>query len=266
MSLSRRPGAAVAAMLAAAVAVPATAEPVPPNVGSRDRKAAAKAYADAGLAAHDRGDYDQAIAHYRKAYDLLPHPAMFFNIGQSYRLAGRGEQAIEMYRRYLAEAPGGSLAGQARSWIMAIERDAARGRSEPGSATTEERVAGAGDRDDEAALADAPEAPGRTWRIAGMATAGAGVVAVAAGGLFGLRARSLSDSLSKPGAPYDAQTVADGERAERTMFVCYGVGGAMLIGGAAMYVLGRRAGDRRGTAVAPAIGPDRVGIMVSGSF
>ena len=50
---------------------------------SADKKKLAKQYVDAGLAAQAAGDYDQAVALYQKAYDQVPHPLMFFNIGQA---------------------------------------------------------------------------------------------------------------------------------------------------------------------------------------
>src|SRR5262245_32024284 len=126
---------AVAAIGLVAAAAPVAAQPGPPSpaasatsdapTGDKDKKQQARAYVDAGLRAHDQGDYDAAIALYQRAYDLVPHPALFFNMGQSHRLAGRRREALEMYRRYLAEVPTGALADQTRIWIAALESEPA---------------------------------------------------------------------------------------------------------------------------------------------
>src|SRR5215213_8836484 len=94
---------------APASAAPADAASPAPAVSPAKRKAA-KAYVDAGLAAQEQRDFDGAVQLYQKAYDLVPHPALLFNMGQAHRLAGRRDDALDMYRRYLAEVPTGDLA------------------------------------------------------------------------------------------------------------------------------------------------------------
>ena len=81
----------------------------------------ARQYTDAGLAAQSSGDYDTAITFYQKAYQLVPHPVLIFNIAQAHRLAGRVDQALALYRRYLSEDPTGSQAQNARDLIKEIE-------------------------------------------------------------------------------------------------------------------------------------------------
>jgi tetratricopeptide (TPR) repeat protein len=83
---------------------------------------AAKSYVEAGLAAQDRRDYDTAIVFYGKAYELVPHPTLLFNIAQSHRLAGRMDKAEEFYRRFLMEGPMDSEAQLARDFLEEIVR------------------------------------------------------------------------------------------------------------------------------------------------
>lgn len=113
----------------------------------------------------------------------------------------------------------------------------------------------------------APATPsrGRGLRLAGLITAGAGVVGLGAGVAFQLRAGSLSDELSKPGAPYDRGKINDGESAERNMTLAYAAGGVLVVGGAALYLLGRRAGSER-LAVSPTVSSQGGGLVVSGSW
>src|ERR1700741_1727292 len=89
-----------ATLLVAATAIApisAAAQPAAPTSApevDEARRARPRAHASAGIAAHDRGDYDTAIAFYEKAYAELPHPALFFNMAQAHRLAGRTDQAL----------------------------------------------------------------------------------------------------------------------------------------------------------------------------
>jgi hypothetical protein len=293
--------AAIAALSIGTSLVPATAlaQPTAAAPDEAARRSQAKAYVDAGLAAHDRGDYDAAIALYQKAYELVPHPALFFNMGQAHRLAGRSAAAIGMYRRYLAEVSTGQLADQARVWVATLEAQppapdsagpdaghpasgparptappgpAAPGGSPSGTPDTTAAAAtpSAGSAGSAASSLPPPPHPdeGHTLRLSGYAAGAAGIVALGVGGLYGLRARRLSDELSTPGAPYDTGKFEDGQSAERMMIVFYGVGGALLAGGAILYVLGDRA-DRRSLGeggLSAQVAPGSVSVSWSGSF
>jgi tetratricopeptide (TPR) repeat protein len=246
-------------------AAPALAQPAPSSPPSgEDAKARARAFVDAGLQAHERGDYDAAIAHYQQAYDLLPHPALFFNMGQAHRLAGRTAQALAMYQRYLAEVPTGALADQTRVWIAALE---AAAEPEPGPP----RPAPDAPPAPAPSAAVAPGEPrtrrNRLWTYAGIGTVGAGVVTAGVGGLYGLRALRLSDELSVTGAPYDRDKIERGERADDIMRTLYGIGGALVVGGAALILL---APDEmvveRGVSFAPMFAADHAGLTLSGTF
>ena len=66
----------------------------------------AKEYVNAGLAAQNAKDFETAISLYQKAYDLIPHPVLLFNIAQAHRLAGHDADALTFYERYLQAEPG----------------------------------------------------------------------------------------------------------------------------------------------------------------
>src|SRR5262245_20076530 len=101
-----------------AIADPAHAvAQVAPNV---DKKQVAKQYVNAGLAAQSSGDYETAITFYSKAYELVQHPTLIFNIAQAHRLAGHIEQALSFYKRYLAEDPKGAQARTARELVSVL--------------------------------------------------------------------------------------------------------------------------------------------------
>src|SRR5262245_5282162 len=105
------------AALAIALAPAAHADPPP----SKSKVQAARSYVDAGLAAQKSGDYDTAIMLYKKAYELVSHPVLLFNMAQAHRLAGRAEQALALYRKYLKVDPRGSEARTARQLIAELE-------------------------------------------------------------------------------------------------------------------------------------------------
>jgi tetratricopeptide (TPR) repeat protein len=85
-----------------------------------DKVKVAKQYVDAGLAAQSTGDYDTAIAMYSKAYQLVPHPVLIFNMAQAHRLAGHIDQALALYAQYLAEDPKGAEAHTARELVAEL--------------------------------------------------------------------------------------------------------------------------------------------------
>jgi tetratricopeptide (TPR) repeat protein len=239
-----------------------------------DSQKTAKQYVDAGLAAQKTRDYDTAVAMYQKAYDLVPTAVLLFNIAQAHRLAGRDSQAKVFYERYLGAEPKGPHAALARELLGEIDvrlavlaKEAAEARVAAARAEADEKAAAdAKARMDEEARekAAADEAKraereradaerkqreqalvrverGRPLRIAGIATACAGVASLGVGVFFGLRARSLSDELSANMAVYSQSSFDEGERAEKMSIVFTAVGGALVAGGLVTYYLGHRA-------------------------
>jgi tetratricopeptide (TPR) repeat protein len=158
----------------AMVSVAARAEPAAP---SKSKAKAAKAYVDAGLVAQKAGDYDTAITLYTKAYELVPHPVLLFNMAQAHRLAGRVEQALKLYRKYLEEDPKGSEANTARELIAEIEalkadtaREAEAARAAEARTTEVARAAEQAERDHKANRADADDEPSDDGAGAGAGT------------------------------------------------------------------------------------------------
>jgi hypothetical protein len=86
-----------------------------------DKKQVAKHYVDAGLAAQASKDYETAITFYLKAYQLVPHPTLLFNMAQAHRLAGHIDQALSLYKQYLVEDPRGAEARTARELVSELE-------------------------------------------------------------------------------------------------------------------------------------------------
>lgn len=118
------------------------------------RKDAAKRYVERGLAAQVDGDFDAAVLFFKKAYALIPHPELLFNLGQAYRLKGEPTVALRYYREYLAADSEGRGATEATSWIARLERqqtnrdkDRARKLKPVSDGAAEDEGEGASDRD-----------------------------------------------------------------------------------------------------------------------
>jgi tetratricopeptide (TPR) repeat protein len=73
--------------------------PVPPSEDSVERHAAL------GQRHLEHGRYQDAIAEFRRAYELRAEPRLLLGIAEAYRLYGIVERALFFYQRYLAAIP-----------------------------------------------------------------------------------------------------------------------------------------------------------------
>src|ERR1043166_7119326 len=53
-----------------------------------------------GNTAYNLGKFDEAVEHFKKAYEAQPLPEFLYNIAQSYRQAGNCKQALYFYKRF----------------------------------------------------------------------------------------------------------------------------------------------------------------------
>ncbi len=289
-------GGSVAAALIAAAPGSVEAQPAPgaPALSDADKQAA-KRLVDDGLAAMDAKDYDRAIDLYKKAFALVPHPILLFNIAQSHRLAGRPDRALPFYERYLQREPNGSESAAARAWLAELRAAGVTPRSDdPRPAETGEPTetgAPPAVSQDVPPPVGAPPAvmpalqpagpvrtdtvgrPGRTLRLSGIVIGGVGLASVAAGGYFGLKMRGIRSDAEddvEVGATQEEledSYLEDGNNAARMANIGFAVGGALIVGGAVTYWLGYRK-DRAAetSAWAPVVGPGFTGIAFSGSL
>jgi tetratricopeptide (TPR) repeat protein len=279
--------AAIAVLLAVAAGVARAGD----DPGEADKRKRAGKHVEEGDRFKEAGDYEAAAREYEKAYELVPHPELFFNLAQVYRLGGKKEKALEYYERYLAVEPNGRAAAQARRFARQLKKalDRAKGKEHPpagsesgsgsGSETGSASGSGSGSgsgagTDGEVTRGVEPQHPGRTLRIAGMATAGAGVIALAVGVKYGLDARRISHELSDYDEMWTNAELARqavGKRAEKRMFIGTGVGAALIAGGAVLYYLGHSARAQaeeaeEGVTAAPLVSGDTLGFALSGHF
>jgi hypothetical protein len=88
---------------------------LPAVAGARARSGKSKSLANAraqlGKDLYASGEYAEALVEYQKAYKLFPKPSYLFNMGMCFQKLGRLGQALEHFKRYLAE--GGKRIGYA---------------------------------------------------------------------------------------------------------------------------------------------------------
>ena len=236
-------------------------------------------------------EYDEALAAYEQAYRLTGSTTLWFNIGQVHRLAGRREQAIEAYERYLEAEPEGRGAPEAQGHITALRGEihadteaAERKRAEGEAAVARKRAADlaeqrAAERREQAerraiaaARAERRERRAARYRLAGWISAGSGAGLVLVGAVFHVQAKSKEDDIGAAETRWSREldrAVEDGEAAERNAIVLYSLGGAAIAAGATLYLVGRYIQPRdteRAVVVAPIISDERVGLGASLSF
>jgi len=238
-----------------------------PAAGSPSGKAEAEKRFQKAEALYRSGDYLAAATEYQAAYDTSGLPGLLYNVAQSYRLGGEKAKAAVAYRLFLERAPNHQLAAVARGHLEALERELAAEKPAPATRPESETAHPRGD-----VVTTGSPAPerGRGLRIAGLASAGVGLIALGGALHYGIVARNASDAISRNDEGW-SQSLLDryheGERAETRMFVLSGVGAAALAAGGVLYFLGWRAGHAEpALSVAVPAGGSAAAITLRGSF
>lgn len=76
-----------------------------PKPALADARTEARAHFKRGMDAITAGKYDDGISELQKAYQILPHPNVLYNIGRAHAEAGNLEEALVYYRRYIDSNP-----------------------------------------------------------------------------------------------------------------------------------------------------------------
>jgi tetratricopeptide (TPR) repeat protein len=230
---------AVIAAAALLWAAPAFAGPIPQK---------AKQLAEHGRAMHERGEYDRAITAFKEAYVIAPSAGLLFNLAQAYRLQGNCDDAVLMYKRYLATNPSVDARAIAETHLATVER------------CVQKRALNI-PLDDSVAYLKVPPPPGPEKVIArdkteierpsqikkhvGVGLAIGGGVALLAAGYFGYRSWDAENEVERAyarGAKWkEVESIHErGEDNARAAKI-FGIGGGLAVaGGVTLWVLGRR--------------------------
>jgi tetratricopeptide (TPR) repeat protein len=91
----------------------------------------AKAHYEAGSGLYQLGRYDEAMREFSAGYALSHRPQFALNIAQCYRMLGRYEEARDMIRRFLDEAPADAPERPSATRLLAETEEQIRLRGAP---------------------------------------------------------------------------------------------------------------------------------------
>src|SRR5262249_57172810 len=74
-------------------------------IARADERTEARAHFKRGMSQIADGRYDSGIEELKKAYDILPHPNVLYNIARAYVDQGDLENAVAYYKKYLEGNP-----------------------------------------------------------------------------------------------------------------------------------------------------------------
>jgi tetratricopeptide (TPR) repeat protein len=220
----------------------------------------AKALTSKATVEYNVGKFQEALDLYSKAYERFPTPVLLFDIGQCHKLLKNYERALFFFRGYLHAQPTAANRAAVEALIDEAQREfdsqraleAAKAGMADDSTPTQPAPSPAHVEKPAPAPAappapvDAPQPnPGSApLRIAGLTTAGAGVVAIGLGAYFGLHSTSLSNEISGVSSArgtWSAQDQSDydaGKTGAMIANVLYVAGGVALATGALHTFLG----------------------------
>jgi len=268
---------AIALMLVAtttnAFAQPAPPPPPQPQASPDDqKKVEAKAQYEKGLSHYNLGEFDLAIAAFRKSYEISQAPGLLFNIAQSFRLKKDYEQAIYFYTTYLRLKPDAPNRADVEARLQEMQEAIEEQKKQPTKApigtippeggtvttTTTTTVAtptGATTTTDKGSPEDAAKA--QSLITAGYVTGGAGAALVVTGVIFGTMARSAEKDLNNLSTDHGTWTQEQqdkydaGKRNNTIAIISFIAGGAAIATGATLFVLGTMKKSKATVAINP---------------
>ena len=107
--------------------------------------------------------------------------------------------------------------------------------------------------------------PGQGLRIAGYACGATGVAAIAAGIIFGLKARSYSHDVENE-TIFNPNQDNRGKMFETLQWVGYDVGASLVVVGALLYVFGWQSASQTSVALVTTAVPGGAGLAAQGAF
>lgn len=238
-------------------------------------KADALAHLSKGNGFYKIGEFEAAIAEYKAGSLVEPAGVFQFNLGQAYRQQSNYEKAIWHYQRFIAmRQPQGELLKMVEGFIatMKAELEKAASRQEPTGPGTADMTAKPASTAVDTSL---PEDDRRGWltgrRKIALGVGAAGLVAVGAGIVFGVRAKGFEDDSDAlcPMTACDQAAEANRllERGQDNALyanIAYGVGAAAVVGAAVLWFTG--APSEGDTQVHALVEPNVLGAAVSGRF
>jgi tetratricopeptide (TPR) repeat protein len=246
---------------------------------------AAKMHYEKGTTLFDLQRYLDAAREYEAAFESKNDPALLFNIGQAYRFGGDYPKAIAAFKSFLRRLPEAENRAEVETRIAELQKlidEQKRNQQAPPSGTlrpgetpavesapasTPSTVAATPPIAESETNQPSPQRA-RTKLFAGIGAAAVGVAAVVVGGVFEGLAKSKSDSLtnSAPGTVFNPADQRSIKTYETAGPILLGIGGAAIVTGAVLAIVGAR--ERRPTRMTavPSFGRNLAGVSVNASF
>jgi len=195
--------------------------------------AKARAHYEKGRSYFQVGEYRKALEEFQAAHVEQNDVAYVYNVAECHRLLGESKDALVFYRRFIRMAPADHPSRpDAERRIAELEPATAASAPPPAPPPAAAPPVPAAAAPPAAQLTSAPAQPtarGGSRRTIAYVAGGAGLVALVAGGYFGLRAQSRWND-SGPHCPQDlcddaGKTLSDDARTSaRLSDVAFGVG------------------------------------------
>ncbi len=259
------------------------------------QKAEAKAAYESGKNKYALGKYEEAAADFEKAYAISSQPAILYNMAQAYRLSGKTERALTLYKSYRSFDPESPFRDEINQRITELQKavddqKAAQAKREAEEKQKREELERQKELERNRELAKqeaevkAKQAlmklekakPHARLDLVGYAVTAVGVVCLGAGAAMAALAKGASDDLTAAAKRGDTftQSLADkqsnGKTFNTTGIALMAVGGVATIGGVVAIVIGlkwRKSDKEKGIAtVSPIFTSDSAGLVVGGRF
>jgi tetratricopeptide (TPR) repeat protein len=187
-----------------------------------------------GRRLYDLRDWDNAIAKFKEAYKLHPDDKSLFNIAQSYRLKGDCVEAVGFYKTYKRNYPSASNIAAVDKFITELEPCA---QKPPPATTATTATASQPPTQPEPVYEDR----GAGKRSMGLIIGGAGLLVAGTGVAFGLIAKSKESKVEGGDGTqmWDPSIETSGKRFDMLAKVSWGIGGAAIVGGTVLFVMGK---------------------------
>jgi tetratricopeptide (TPR) repeat protein len=216
----------------------------------RADEASAKRHYEAGVKAYNLQRFDLALKEFQAAYEERDDAAFLFNIAQAQRQIGQYDSAARSYRAYLHQQPDARNRDEVTKLIADMEQAMRDKRANEPPTGTQPPV------EAPATTTPAPaQTPistafieyrdgGRSKRVAGIALVGVGIGVVALGVVFAVLSKQAGDAAYRPASGTYDFAADDRQRNYRAADIaCFAVGGAAVVAGTTVWILGHR--DRR---------------------
>ncbi|MEO8840280.1 MAG: hypothetical protein ABI591_08935 [Kofleriaceae bacterium] len=242
------------------------------------------------IAKSQGGDHTLAIELYQQAYNVIPTPILLSNIGSEYQQAQKPSDAVTYFCKYLTAEPAGAGAQFATTQVKSLQielgndvddSDVCHPKAKPVAPTppvSEPPVTGTNFGPTGGPAPESASHPGRTLEISGVVVAVVGAAALGLGVHYALEGRALDNDIRDHDpntnwpASYEGVPILEWDKQGHTWnvdaAVWSAIGGAVLVGGAVMIVVGasQHGSTEHEARLIPTAGTHDAGLAVVGRF